>query len=49
MSDRDPDANYAATRAFYAAMGFRPLEEIGRIWGEDNPCQIMVKTVSTSG
>ena len=37
------DPNYARTRAFYAAMGFRPLEELGQIWNEQNPCLIMVK------
>jgi len=46
LGESDPDTNYAATRAFYVAMGFRPLEEIREIWGEDNPCQIMVKTVA---
>lgn len=34
---------YARTRAFYAALGFRPLEEIVQLWGEENPCLLMVK------
>lgn len=38
-----PDANYAQTRSFYEAMGFRPLEEIKQMWDENNPCLIMVK------
>ena len=38
-----PDAGYARTRAFYAGLGFRPLEELPQIWGADNPCLIMVK------
>jgi N-acetylglutamate synthase-like GNAT family acetyltransferase len=38
-----PDEGYAATRAFYAAMGFRPLEELADIWDKDNPCLLMVK------
>ncbi len=38
-----PDEGYAKTRAFYAAMGFRPLEEFKRIWDENNPCLVMVK------
>jgi ribosomal protein S18 acetylase RimI-like enzyme len=38
-----PSEHYAATRAFYAARGFRPLEELTEIWGKDNPCLIMVK------
>ena len=37
------DENYASTRAFYMAMGFRPLEEFKQIWDEHNPCLIMVK------
>lgn len=39
------DANYAQTRAFYAALGFRPLEEFSQIWDENNPCLIMVKKI----
>jgi GNAT superfamily N-acetyltransferase len=38
-----PDVGYAATRSFYAARGFRPLEELTAIWGEENPCLILVK------
>ena len=37
------DENYAKTRAFYQAMGFRPLEEFKQIWDEHNPCLVMVK------
>lgn len=37
------DPAYAKTRAFYQAMGFRPLEEFRQIWDEGNPCLIMVK------
>jgi len=40
---RDPDPGYARTRAFYAAMGFEPLEEIVQVWGPDNPCLLLVK------
>lgn len=39
------DASYAKTRAFYAAMGFRPLEEFNQIWDENNPCLVMVKRI----
>lgn len=36
------DAGYAATRAFYAARGFVPMEEIDELdWG--GPTLIMVK------
>jgi len=37
------DENYAKTRAFYDAMGFRALEEFKQIWDENNPCLIMIK------
>jgi GNAT superfamily N-acetyltransferase len=38
-----PDEHYAATRRFYEARGFRPLEELTEFWDEENPCLIMVK------
>jgi ribosomal protein S18 acetylase RimI-like enzyme len=37
------DEHYARTRAFYNAMGFRPLEELPQVWNEQNPCLIMIK------
>jgi len=37
------DDGYAGTRAFYQALGFRPLEEFKQIWDENNPCLILVK------
>jgi GNAT superfamily N-acetyltransferase len=40
-----PDAGYALTRLFYVAVGFRPLEELTAIWGPQNPCLIMVKSL----
>ena len=43
LGSSHPDENYASTRAFYLAMGFRPLEEFKHIWDENNPCLIMVK------
>jgi ribosomal protein S18 acetylase RimI-like enzyme len=38
-----PDEGYVRTRAFYEAMGFRPLEEFKQIWDENNPCLIFIK------
>ena len=43
LSPAHPDKNYAKTRAFYGAMGFRPLEEFPDLWGEQNPCLQMIK------
>ncbi|MCP4711858.1 MAG: GNAT family N-acetyltransferase [Planctomycetes bacterium] len=37
-----PNEHYERTRGFYFALGFRPLEE-NNLWGEVNPCLIMVK------
>lgn len=44
LSERHPDPNYARTRAFYVAMGFRPLEEFPKLWGQ-NPCLQMIKSL----
>lgn len=38
-----PDPGYERTRRFYAAMGFRPVEETTAVWGPDTPCLIMIK------
>jgi ribosomal protein S18 acetylase RimI-like enzyme len=35
--------HYARTRLFYESMGFRPLEEFKTLWGERNPCLMMVR------
>lgn len=43
LSSKHPDANYASTRAFYLAAGFRPLEEFSNIWGEQSPTLLLVK------
>jgi ribosomal protein S18 acetylase RimI-like enzyme len=45
LGPSDDDANYASTRIFYSAMGFRPLEEFTQIWDENNPCLVMVKRI----
>ncbi len=45
LSASNPDPGYAKTRAFYEAMGFKPLEEFPTLWDEANPCLLMVKSV----
>jgi GNAT superfamily N-acetyltransferase len=45
LSATHPDPGYAATRAFYAAMGFVPLMELPGLWGPDNPCLLLLKTL----
>lgn len=41
-----PNDAYDRTRGFYEAQGFRPLEELTAIWGESNPCLILVKRLA---
>lgn len=43
LGQSHPDKNYKGTREFYRKLGFYPLEEIKEIWGEHNPCLLMVK------
>jgi ribosomal protein S18 acetylase RimI-like enzyme len=45
LSPAHPDKHYARTREFYQAMGFRPLEEFKELWGEENPCLQLVKSL----
>jgi ribosomal protein S18 acetylase RimI-like enzyme len=45
LGPSNDDVHYAQTRAFYAALGFRPLEEFSQIWDANNPCLIMVKKI----
>lgn len=45
LAETHPDASYAKTRAFYAAMGFRPLECLPELWNPSNPCLIMVQHI----
>lgn len=48
LSPTHPDPFYARTRAFYHAQGFRPLEEFPLLWGEANPCWLLVKHLPPS-
>ncbi|GCD09368.1 GNAT family N-acetyltransferase [Clostridium tagluense] len=45
LGESHPDKHYKSTRAFYNKAGFYPLEEINEIWGEKNPCLIMIKSL----
>jgi GNAT superfamily N-acetyltransferase len=45
LSPTHSSPHYADTRAFYRACGFLPLEELPTLWGENNPCLIMVKVL----
>ena len=43
LSSANSDPNYAATRAFYAALGFLPIEEFPTLWDAGNPCLLMLR------
>jgi GNAT superfamily N-acetyltransferase len=48
LSPRHPDPGYVATRQFYFAVGFRPLEEFPELWQPENPALQMIKTLALS-
>lgn len=39
------DKYYDQTIGFYNSLGFVKLETIKEVWGEDNPCMIMVRSL----
>lgn len=45
LSESSPDEWYKKTRLFYKKVGFYPLEEMKELWGEENPCLIMAKSL----
>ncbi|MEE4193668.1 MAG: GNAT family N-acetyltransferase [Anaerolineae bacterium] len=45
LSERHPDEYYARTRKFYEKCGFIAFEEIPALWGEENPCLLMIKPI----
>ncbi|RLC55805.1 MAG: GNAT family N-acetyltransferase [Candidatus Cloacimonadota bacterium] len=45
LSSSHPDKGYAKTREFYSACGFSPVEEFKELWGKENPCLFMVKSL----
>ncbi len=45
LSPSRPNKEYEQTRAFYLAMGFKPVEEFKTLWGEANPCLLMIKAL----
>lgn len=46
LGSSHPDHHYAATRAFYRSVGFKPVEEFMTLWPE-NPCLQMIKRLPT--
>jgi N-acetylglutamate synthase-like GNAT family acetyltransferase len=47
LAPSDPDLNYVETRMFWEASGFIPMDAHD-LWGDENPCQVMVKPFQRS-
>ncbi len=45
LSESRPNKEYDQTRNFYLKAGFTPLEEFKTLWGEHNPCLLLVKNL----
>ncbi len=45
LSGSRPNIQYDQSRKFYLNMGFKPLEEFKNLWGETNPCLLMIKNL----
>jgi ribosomal protein S18 acetylase RimI-like enzyme len=43
LAPENPDPHYTITRKFYQALGFKPVEVFPTLWGEGNPCLLMIK------
>jgi GNAT superfamily N-acetyltransferase len=39
------DPHYQATRLFYEAIGFEPIEVFPTLWSPENPCLLMAKSL----
>ena len=45
LAETNPNPHYRATRLFYEAMGFDPIEVFPTLWSPENPCLLMAKTL----
>lgn len=45
LSEYRPNPEYDQTRKFYLKAGFEPLEEFKTLWGDANPCLLLVKAL----
>jgi ribosomal protein S18 acetylase RimI-like enzyme len=48
LSPSKPHHGYEATRAFYLAYGFRPLQEFPDLWDSENPALQMIKKIDSA-
>ncbi len=47
LSESRENESYAKTRNFYVKSGFVPVEEFKTLWGEYNPCLLMIKSLES--
>jgi ribosomal protein S18 acetylase RimI-like enzyme len=45
LAPTHPDPHYEATRKFYQAAGFLPVEVLPTLWGPSSPCLLMVRSL----
>jgi GNAT superfamily N-acetyltransferase len=45
LASSHPDPHYKATRLFYEAIGFVPIEVFPDLWSPKHPCLLMAKTL----
>ncbi len=45
LAPTHPDRRYEKTRNFYSANGLAPVEIFPTLWGPDNPCLLMIKSL----
>jgi catechol 2,3-dioxygenase-like lactoylglutathione lyase family enzyme/GNAT superfamily N-acetyltransferase len=45
LSESRPNVEYDQTRQFYLNVGFVPVEEFKTLWGEHNPCLLLLKAI----
>ena len=45
LDESHSDQYYAKTRAFYQKMGFKKLEVLPTLWGEANPCLMLISYI----
>lgn len=45
LSESRPNEEYDRTRNFYYGVGFLPIEEFKTLWGEHNPCLLLIKSL----
>ena len=45
LSELRADESYEKTRHFYLAVGFNPVEVFKTLWGEHNPCLLLIKNI----